>query len=341
MTRGRVQGLDLIRGMAILLVMLRHAWPGTFDGAGIVGVVMFFALSGYLITGLLLRDANDLGCVDYRRFYRNRALRLLPALVAMLAVFTVVEFIRGPVGGLGRLLASVAVGGLYLQDLLPFLSYPGINHLWTLAVEEQFYLLWPAALLFAFRRNRVTTLLGAAALAAVGITAALAVGVAELRSVDVIYPLPTTWAVALILGGAAYYFRERIETSLATVTGPAAAAGLVVLLLLSVVPDAKSRMATYIIGGALIAVCTVLLINLLVTWNTVPTWMAPLRRLGLISYGAYLWNGPMATWTEDMPTAMRWVSIVLTIAAAEVSWRFLEQHALRHKEHRSSQTALV
>ena len=93
---GRIAGLDLIRGLAIALVLLRHAWPSTFAGGGIVGVVMFFALSGYLITGLLLSDIRRLGRVRYVRFYRNRALRLVPALVLMLGALDVVTLDLDP-----------------------------------------------------------------------------------------------------------------------------------------------------------------------------------------------------------------------------------------------------
>lgn len=74
----RVAGLDAIRGLAVGLVMLRHAFPGTFAGAGVVGVVMFFALSGYLITGLLLGELERTGRVDLHRFYARRARWLVP-----------------------------------------------------------------------------------------------------------------------------------------------------------------------------------------------------------------------------------------------------------------------
>ena len=69
----RIDGLDLLRGTAVGLVMLRHAFPEVFAGAGVVGVVMFFALSGHLITGLLLGELERTGRVDLRRFYLRRA----------------------------------------------------------------------------------------------------------------------------------------------------------------------------------------------------------------------------------------------------------------------------
>ena len=70
--RGRIEGIDLLRGIAVGLVMLRHAWPEVFPGAGVVGVVMFFALSGYLITGLLVDELDRTGRVDLRRLGERR-----------------------------------------------------------------------------------------------------------------------------------------------------------------------------------------------------------------------------------------------------------------------------
>jgi len=87
----RLPGLDALRGLAIALVMLRHAWPRVFGEAGAVGVVIFFTLSGYLITGSLLRDTEAQPHRRIWQFCRNRALRLLPALFILLVAFGVVE----------------------------------------------------------------------------------------------------------------------------------------------------------------------------------------------------------------------------------------------------------
>ena len=87
----RVPGLDALRGLAIALVMLRHAWPRVFGEAGAVGVVIFFTLSGYLITGNLLRESESQPHRLIWRFCRNRALRLLPALFILLVTFGAVH----------------------------------------------------------------------------------------------------------------------------------------------------------------------------------------------------------------------------------------------------------
>lgn len=337
--RTHIQGLDVLRGIAVGLVMLRHAWPETFDGAGIVGVVMFFALSGYLITGVLMRDIESNGRVNYKRFYTNRVLRLVPAMLLVLTVFTVVEMVIGPEGGAGRLFVSVLVGGLYLQDLLPFLSYPGINHLWTLAVEEQFYLVWPALLLLFVRRRWLRVGLLVVIGTAVAICVASVIMASVFFSTQVIYPLPTTWASALILGGAAFVFRERVSTMYQRAPVPLVIGAVVFLAAFSVFPDAKDHAITYVLGGPLVAVSAIILINALSRWVTIPNaaW-EPLRALGVISYGAYLWNGPATHWLIDIAHAPAWTTIPATIAAATVGWWMVERPALRLKAKLTART---
>jgi peptidoglycan/LPS O-acetylase OafA/YrhL len=329
--RAHIAGLDIVRGIAIALVMLRHAAPDIFDGAGIVGVVMFFALSGYLITGTLMSSIERRGRVDYKRFYTNRALRLLPAMFSMLIIFVIVELIIGPTGGVGRLIIGALVGGLYLQDLLPVFSYPGINHLWTLAVEEQFYLLWPALLVFLVRRKILTKGIRIAVVALVAICALSVVAASAVLDVVVIYPLPTTWAVALVLGGAAYIHRDRLVRTRASV--PLALAAAVILAAFSVLPDAKGQAITYLVGGALIALCTIAIIAVTRTWQTSPTKaLEPIRALGVVSYGAYLWNGPATHWTVDSLGLSGWLAIPITIVLATASWWLIERRFLLLKD---------
>ena len=108
-THARIEGLDLLRGLAILLVIVHHAWPEALGSGGIVGVVAFFALSGYLITGILKKDIRRSGRVRYGRFYRNRALRLLPALFLFMAVFALYTASASPFDDRNDILRSVVV----------------------------------------------------------------------------------------------------------------------------------------------------------------------------------------------------------------------------------------
>jgi hypothetical protein len=118
MTR-RIAGLDLLRGLAIALVMLRHALPDLAPGAGVVGVVMFFTVSGFLITGVLVDEHARTGRVNLRRFYRHRARRLVPALVALVFVVVLVTVALDPLGDRDDLVKTVVVALTWTGNL-PF-----------------------------------------------------------------------------------------------------------------------------------------------------------------------------------------------------------------------------
>ncbi|WP_425455718.1 acyltransferase family protein [Cryobacterium soli] len=110
----------MLRGIAIALVLVRHAAPSVFGGAGIVGVVIFFALSGYLITAILHRNILKSGRVRYARFYRNRALRLIPALVFMLMGLTVITLTINPLDDRTRLVRTL-LGGFPTHRTFPLI----------------------------------------------------------------------------------------------------------------------------------------------------------------------------------------------------------------------------
>ena len=138
--------LDGLRALAVVLVMGSHFNLPGFSSGGFVGVTLFFVLSGYLITSVLVAERHAIGSVSLRRFYLRRAARLLPALAVLLVV----------VGGslvamdaAGVAAAGVTSAALYVSNLA---VAAGVNtgpleHTWSLAIEEQFYLVWPAVLL--------------------------------------------------------------------------------------------------------------------------------------------------------------------------------------------------
>jgi peptidoglycan/LPS O-acetylase OafA/YrhL len=154
--------IEGLRAIAILLVVGYHAAVPGLSG-GYVGVDIFFVLSGYLITGLLVGDINKTGKVDFRRFYARRARRLLPALtltllvtvIASAAIYPPSEVMQGGLAGTAVSTAAYA-SNLYFArwgadyfapdpEKNPFL------HTWSLSVEEQFYLIWPLFIIFALR----------------------------------------------------------------------------------------------------------------------------------------------------------------------------------------------
>ncbi len=143
--------LDGLRAFAILLVVLFHARAPWALG-GYIGVDVFFVLSGYLITSLLLAQLDRTGTVDMPAFWRRRLWRLTPALFAMLAVYVLVSPLLWPQEHDHA--SQAAMAALYLSDYaLAFWGTPRqISHTWSLAVEMHFYLLWPLAMLLAWRR---------------------------------------------------------------------------------------------------------------------------------------------------------------------------------------------
>jgi peptidoglycan/LPS O-acetylase OafA/YrhL len=332
----RVAGLDLIRGLAIALVLLRHAWPDAFGSGGIVGVVIFFTLSGYLITGILTRDVERWGRVRYGRFYRNRAIRLLPPLVLMLAVLALVTLTVDPLDERGGLARALIVGLTYTGNLPFNLGSSAVDHLWTLATEEQFYLVWPLLLTLGIRKGRLRSVLLASALA-LGLVLCATL-VLTYPDVHRIYRLPTSWALAMVVGAAARistgswkaWFAAR--AALRRVAGSAAAAAL---LILTGIPDGKDNVGSYLVLGPFVAVLTVVLISSWRVWDALPTpWLRPLLALGTVSYAAYLWNYPLVLWLGTVVDAP-WLpitSIAATLLAATLSWWCVETPSQRLRQ---------
>jgi peptidoglycan/LPS O-acetylase OafA/YrhL len=316
----RIDGIDLLRGVAVGFVMLRHALPQPFAGAGVVGVVMFFALSGYLITGLLLDELDRTGRVDLRRFYVRRARRLVPALLVMVAGVVLVTLLLDPLGDRDQLVKTVAVALTWTADLPFGHASDATFHLWTLAMEEQFYLLWPTVLVLAFARHRVGTAL--AGTAAACLLACLATVLWLRADPDLAYSLPTSWAVCFVVGAAARVHRDRLR--LPARATPLALAGLAVL---SVVP-LRGHALTYLAGGPVIAVLTAAVLLAWRTWTDVthPALRA-LVWLGTVSYAAYLWNYPLTLWLR--PHAL--LAVALTLAAAALSWKYVEAPLQRRR----------
>lgn len=325
--RGRVLGLDVLRGLAISLVLARHTWPDLFPGAGLVGVVVFFTLSGYLITGLLAEELDRTGGLDLAGFYRRRFRRLVPALVLLVAGYVLVTLTLDPIGERDRLLRSVVVALTWTADL-PF-AHAGADvfHLWTLAVEEQFYLLWPVLLLALHRRGGRRGVRRGVTLAGLLSVAACWLAVARFHhDPDLTYALPTTWACALVAGG---WLRlatrpDGRERRRPPVGGAAVWVALAALVALGMLP-LRGHLATYLLGGVVIAALTGVLLVAWAHWQeTGSDAVRLLAGLGRISYGLYLWNYPLALWLRPHdPTGL--AALALSVLAALGSWHLWER----------------
>ncbi|NPA26575.1 MAG: acyltransferase, partial [Chloroflexi bacterium] len=155
-------GLDGLRGIAVLAVIAYHSALPWSDG-GFLGVEVFFVLSGYLITALLMLDIQVEGRIRFRHFWLRRARRLLPALWLLLLILPAAARVLAP-ETLPRLredtLAALAyvLNWVYIFREVPYFEHfgrpPLLQHLWSLAIEEQFYLIWPLLVAFAASRGR-------------------------------------------------------------------------------------------------------------------------------------------------------------------------------------------
>ncbi|WP_243177713.1 acyltransferase family protein [Arthrobacter humicola] len=336
--RPRLDGLDVLRGAAVGAVLLGHSWPGIFQGAGIVGVIAFFVLSGYLITNVLVGDIERHRKIRYGRFYAHRAFRLVPALVSLLGVYAIVELATDVLGDRSKgIVGYTVLAGLgYLKDLpLPFDVSMAIGPLWTLAVEEQFYLIWPALLVLALRRNRQGRLIGWSAAVALFLMSASVLAMVTLAPQlhSLVYALPTTWGLGLIIGSALRLYRVHVFNWF---TGrwlrrAALLGSVTVLAALIYFPKANETPAFMFIGGPLAMAAAAVLVALAASRTAVmPKWTRPVQLLGTVSYAAYLWNYAVILWlnggsTADLPPLIAVSAIVVTLVIAVISWHTVER----------------
>jgi peptidoglycan/LPS O-acetylase OafA/YrhL len=334
--RAHWSGLDGLRGAAALAVVVFHADLGPSVN-GYAGVDVFFVLSGFLITSLVLREHDRTGAVSLSRFYVRRVLRLYPALAAACLGVVALAVVTGRLGTVGP--AALATL-LYVSNWWIYLGHPAplLEHTWTLAIEEHFYLFWPPVL---------TLLLGAAAgrrrlaWALIALASALLVvrwpgGIDPARSsyargVPIVWgatlamtlraiPVRATWLavrpVALATSSAALLALLAVPFVVPQwlVSGPAGIAGL-----LSVVVVAAGATGADGRGGA---------------WSR--GWLV---WLGRRSYGLYLYHFPvLSLMRHQVPVGPLWLrmvaGILLTLAVTAASYRWLELPFLRLKDRR-------
>ena len=147
----RWPALDGLRALAVCAVILTHTWVSQFPG-GWIGVDVFFVLSGFLITGVLLREHGETGTISLLGFYRRRVVRLLPALLVMLLIVVIAAYVFRP-GLAAATLRTAIFTVVYSANWLAASHQPLglLSHMWSLSVEEQFYLVWPVLLVVMLR----------------------------------------------------------------------------------------------------------------------------------------------------------------------------------------------
>ncbi len=350
----RVPGLDGLRALAITLVLAYHLFPGLAPG-GFLGVDIFLVVSGYLITALLIAEHRDEGRIRLRRFWARRARRLLPALIVVVGLSaSVAALIGGDIlVGIGWQLAgaltfssnwwSIANGSTYLDQTSPEL----FRHFWSLAVEEQFYLLWPLVViaLLALPLRHLRIALPIALAIASGVAMAVLAGdpAVDPTAASTAYYSTLTHGFGLLLGAGLALAREPLARTASPTRVSAAASDLAVLLAglgLLALTQVLAIDAAITYRGGLIA--AVLLTAVMIVGASHPRGSAagvldaPLARwLGERSYGLYLWHWPVlmllgaALPQVDRGGSEAWLlgaaALVISVALAALSYRGIEQ----------------
>ncbi len=341
-----IEALDGLRGLAVLAILLFHA--GHLRG-GWLGVDVFFVLSGFLITSLLLGEHESTGGISLTSFWGRRARRLLPALFAtLLGVGLYAVAIARP-EGLGRIRADAIATLFYVQnwhaiaagqDYWQIFRAPSpLDHTWSLSIEEQFYLLWPPAVLWLLRRARGSSraLAGTAGALALLSAAWMATLYDPDRGTARVYFGTDTRMAATLLGAAvAAGLRARVRAwpgPSSRIADATALAGLLALCAASLGLEGSSpvvyRGGLFALGLASAAVVAGAVLAPRGIAARITSWR-PLRLLGLVSYGVYLWHWPI--YLVLTPERVGWSGWPLTLAriaptllVATLSYLALEQ----------------
>jgi peptidoglycan/LPS O-acetylase OafA/YrhL len=351
-----VPGLDGLRALAVLAVVAYHVNFGWAQG-GLLGVGIFFTLSGYLITDLLLSQHARTGSLQLVDFWRRRARRLLPALFVMLAVVAVwvsllqraqLAALRGMTGA-----AAVYVSNWWLifhndSYFARFGPPSPLGHLWSLAVEEQFYLIWPWLVLlglFVFRRRseHSRALWLASATLVLAAASAIAMDVLYQPGYDPtrVYDGTDTRAFGLLIGAALAFVKPSRDMPADVSRGSRLrldGAGCAGLLVIGVLIWRTGEYSPFLYRGGmvLLSVATAAVVLAVASPASLlgrALGWGPLRWIGVRSYGIYLWHYPIivlttpASGTDSLPRAA--AQVAATIVVAALSWHFIED-PIRH-----------
>jgi peptidoglycan/LPS O-acetylase OafA/YrhL len=341
--------LDGLRALAVMAVVLYHGEVSGLPG-GFLGVEVFFVISGYLITALLISERQRTGGTAYLAFWARRARRLLPALFALAAVVGLVWVLFVP-GELARIRGDFVAALTYVtnwyqifvhQSYFEAIGRPSpLRHMWSLAVEEQFYIVWPLVLAGIYRLTRgrqghmALVTLGLAVVSAVWGVLLFTPGVDPSR----VYYGTDTRASGVLLGAVLaiaippWRMRASLHASARwIITG----IGVIGLLGITYMTIKVNEFDPFVYQGGFVVVDLLTVAMILALVHPAGTVLAkafsvsPLLWIGRRSYGIYLWHWPIFVLTRPgvdvdvngwLLLALR---LILTFAVAEVSYRFVE-----------------
>lgn len=352
--RRYIKGLDGIRAIAVIMVLAYHLKLALFK-SGFLGVTVFFVLSGYLITGILISEVEEEGTIDLKNFWLRRIRRLVPAVMSMAVVIIFVSAVVNRIiftKGCKDFLASVLGFNNWWQifNKVSYFEAAGVpspfTHCWSLAIETQFYLIYPLILLEIYklvksrgegRANRGLLFAGVTLLLALISVILMIVLFDPQQDASRVYYGTDTRAFSLLFGALLAILWEyrmvprRLSASVNMVLGIVSFA---VLLVMTIAINGSSNF--WYRGGQFFG--TILTVLMVYAVSGRKTWLSRflsnpvLKWMGDRSYSIYLWHYPIILLISKGIKASWWITlieIVLSVVLAELSYRFIET-PIRH-----------
>lgn len=352
--RRYIKGLDGIRAIAVIMVLAYHLKLALFK-SGFLGVTVFFVLSGYLITGILISEVEEEGTIDLKNFWLRRIRRLVPAVMSMAVVIIFVSAVVNRIiftKGCKDFLASVLGFNNWWQifNKISYFEAAGVpspfTHCWSLAIETQFYLIYPLILLGIYklvksrgegRANRGLLFAGVTLLLALISVILMIVLFDPQQDASRVYYGTDTRAFSLLFGALLAILWEyrmvprRLSASVNMVLGSVSFA---VLLVMTIAINGSSNF--WYRGGQFFG--TILTVLMVYAVSGRKTWLSRflsnpvLKWMGDRSYSIYLWHYPIILLISKGIKASWWITlieIVLSVVLAELSYRFIET-PIRH-----------
>lgn len=341
---GRVLGLDGLRGLAILLVIVSHFFGETLHLTGLaytltrpaggLGVELFFVLSGFLITSILAREHSKSGRIDLKKFYIRRTLRIWPAFYTFLATVAVLT----AVGALDVTAWEMIAAGLFIWDYAPGVESLVLTHTWSIAIEEQFYLIWPAVVLCLKPKKALWFCL--AGLAAVPFLRVVTYFLSDPKSRETIWQMLHVRADSLLMGcllALVLTLRPDIWATLQRMTARYHLALIAVPVLLAsgllaqAVGGAWQMTVGYSIENLAWAVVLVAVMTEGNRFRAIMSWR-PLVLVGTISFSLYLWQQLFLVAADGALFAHPLVALFASFATATASYLIIERPVLLFKK---------